>query len=144
MGLNIGMLIEIVVALLLVLTIAYCMVLNRRLTRLRADEEVLRATIAELITATEIAERAILGLKATAADCEKSLGSRLSTADGTIAELERRISLGVDVLRRLIAASRVPEARQEPAPRPAPESTYREAPPAEPVYREPPMAPSYQ
>ena len=61
--LPIGMIIEGLVAVLLLITIGYCWMLNRRLQRLRADEEVLRATISELMTATEIAERAILGLK---------------------------------------------------------------------------------
>jgi hypothetical protein len=100
-GLNLGMAIEIVVAALLVLTIVYCTVLNRRLTRLRADEEVLRATIAELITATEIAERAILGLKATAAECEKSLGSRLVKAEAMIVDLDRQTTAGGEIVRRI-------------------------------------------
>lgn len=100
-GFNIGMAIELVVAVLLVLTIGYCTILNRRLTRLRADEEILRATIAELITATEIAERAIFGLKATAADCEKSLGGRLAAADGMVHELDRQIAAGSDLFRRI-------------------------------------------
>ncbi|WP_181707500.1 DUF6468 domain-containing protein [Chthonobacter rhizosphaerae] len=116
-GLNLGMIIEIIVAVLLVLTIAYCMVLNKRLTRLRADEEVLRATISELITATEIAERAILGLKATAAECEKTLGGKLKAADGAILDLDRRITTGNDIVRRLVAiAGAASPAPQQPAP----------------------------
>ena len=47
-------------------TIGYCCTLNRRLKRLQADEQSLKATIAELITATEIAERAVSELKRTA------------------------------------------------------------------------------
>ena len=47
-----GIVIEILVAFLLVLTIAYCMSLNRRLKLLRSDEHSLRATISELVTAT--------------------------------------------------------------------------------------------
>jgi hypothetical protein len=62
-----GFAIESLVAILLILTIGYCMLLNTRLKRLKADEHSLKATIAELITATEIAERAIGGLKHTAA-----------------------------------------------------------------------------
>ena len=68
-----GVAIESLVAVLLMLTIGYCMLLNRRLKRLKADEHSLKATIAELITATEIAERAIGGLKHTVRDVnEKS------------------------------------------------------------------------
>mgnify|MGYP007041042221 CR=1 FL=1 len=54
-----GLAIESLVAVLLMLTIGYCWLLNKRLQRLKADEHSLKATIAELITATEIAERAI-------------------------------------------------------------------------------------
>jgi hypothetical protein len=59
-----GLAIESLVAVLLILTIGYCMLLNKRLKRLRADEQSLKATISELITATEIAERAIGGHRA--------------------------------------------------------------------------------
>ena len=76
-----GMIIEMLVAILLVLTIAYCISLNRRLKLLKADEQSLRATISELVTATEIAERAIAGLKLTVHECEAGLGARLRSAD---------------------------------------------------------------
>ena len=52
---SLGVVIESLVAVLLMLTIGYCMLLNKRLQRLKADEHSLKATIAELITATEIA-----------------------------------------------------------------------------------------
>ncbi|WP_237152565.1 DUF6468 domain-containing protein [Oryzibacter oryziterrae] len=98
---NLGIAIEIVVAVLLVLTIFYCAVLNRRLTRLRADEEILRATISELITATEIAERAIFGLRATAAECEKSLGARMGSAEELLGNLDQRLSAGNEIVKRI-------------------------------------------
>ena len=75
-----GMVIESLVAVLLLLTIGYCMVLNKRLLRLKADEQSLKATIGELITATEIAERAIGGLKHTVRDVNENLGSQLNSA----------------------------------------------------------------
>lgn len=114
-GLNLGMAIEMVVAILLVLTIVYCAVLNRRLTRLRADEEVLRATISELITATEIAERAILGLKATAAECERSLGGRMTASEALIADLDRKLEAGNGIVKR-IGAIVGAAGHREPAP----------------------------
>ncbi len=61
---SLGIVIESLVAVLLMLTIGYCALLNNRLKRLKADEHSLKATIAELITATEIAERAIGGPQA--------------------------------------------------------------------------------
>lgn len=100
-GLNLGVAIEIVVAILLALTIVYCAILNRRLTRLRADEEVLRATISELITATEIAERAILGLKATASECERAVGGRMLAAETLLGDLDQRLTAGNEIIKRI-------------------------------------------
>jgi hypothetical protein len=70
---GLGMMIESLVALLLMLTVGYCMLLNRRLKLLKSDEHSLRATISELVTATDIAERAIAGLKLTVEECEVEL-----------------------------------------------------------------------
>jgi hypothetical protein len=96
-----GLIIEALVAILLMLTIAYCMMLNRRLKLLRADENALRCTIAELVTATEIAERAIAGLKVTARECDLGLGERLTRADRLCADLDRRLAAGQDVVGHL-------------------------------------------
>lgn len=103
-----GMIIEILVAILLILTIGYCMMLNRRLKLLKADEHALRATISELITATEIAERAIAGLKITARECDIGLGERLTRAERLCADLDRRLATGKGVVENLppAAASR--------------------------------------
>ena len=70
---SLGIAIESLVAILLLITIGYCMLLNTRLKRLKADEHSLKAVIAELITATEIAERAIGGLKLTVRDVNENL-----------------------------------------------------------------------
>ena len=75
---SLGLAIESLVAVLLVVTIGYCVLLNARLKRLKADEHSLKAVIAELITATEIAERAIGGLKHTVRDVNENLGSQLA------------------------------------------------------------------
>ncbi|MBN9671395.1 DUF6468 domain-containing protein [Roseibium aggregatum] len=99
--LPLGMIIEGLVAVLLLITIGYCWMLNRRLQRLRADEEVLRATISELMTATEIAERAILGLKTTAAEADKTLGSRLKQAESMSGVLARQVGEGEKIFARI-------------------------------------------
>jgi hypothetical protein len=93
--------IESLVAILLLLTIGSCILLNRRLKKLKADEQVLKATISELITATEIAERAIAGLKLTVRDCDATLGERLHTAEQFSAEIVRQVRAGEEVLGRL-------------------------------------------
>jgi len=76
-----GLMIESLVAVLLLVTIGYCVVLNGRLKRLKADEQALKATISELITATEIAGRAVAGLKTTAQEADRTLGERLRAAE---------------------------------------------------------------
>jgi chromosome segregation ATPase len=96
-----GMVIESLVAVLLVLTIGYCMLLNKRLKRLKADEQSLKATIGELITATEIAERAIGGLKHTVRDVNENLGSQLNSATDMSRQLTKLLVEGDGVLRRI-------------------------------------------
>ena len=98
---SLGIAIESLVAILLMLTIGYCMLLNKRLQRLKADEHSLKATIAELITATEIAERAIGGLKHTVRDVNENLGSQLTAATQMSAHLKGQLAEGDSVIRRL-------------------------------------------
>jgi chromosome segregation ATPase len=96
-----GFWIEGVVAMLLLLTIVTCIVLDRRLKRFKADEQALKATISELMTATEIAERAIAGLKLTVQDCDEELSERLRSAERFSAEIADQIAAGESVLERL-------------------------------------------
>jgi Tfp pilus assembly protein PilO len=107
-----GVAIESLVAILLIVTIGYCMLLNRRLKRLKADEHSLKATIAELITATEIAERAIGGLKHTVRDVNENLGRQLQAATEMSAQLEKQLAEGDNVVRRL---SRIASAARPPS-----------------------------
>jgi hypothetical protein len=105
------------VSVLLLLTILYCVRLNRQLRLLKADEQSLRATIGELITATEIAERAIAGLKATMREGEQSLGERLARAESMTADFERELDAGEELLARLtriVGATRGPQTPAAP------------------------------
>jgi hypothetical protein len=77
------------------------MMLNRRLKLLKADEQSLRATISELITATEIAERAIGGLKITVHECDMGLGERLRKAERLAGDIDRAVVSGKDLISRL-------------------------------------------
>jgi Domain of unknown function (DUF6468) len=54
-----------------------------------------------LITATEIAERAITGLKSTMREGEQSLGARLRRAETLTADIDRQIAAGDNLLARL-------------------------------------------
>jgi len=118
-----SLLIESLVAVLLVLTIGYCLILNRRLKRLRADESSLRATIAELVTATTVAERAIEGLRTTVTDCDATLGERLRNAERISADLSRDVRRGDEIISRIhriaVAAKSPGAAPLEPVPAPA-------------------------
>jgi hypothetical protein len=98
---SLGIVIESLVAALLLLTIGYCMLLNKRLKLLKADEHSLKATIGELITATEIAERAIGSLKHTVRDVNEHLGNKIATAADMSEQLKRQLAEGDNVLRRL-------------------------------------------
>jgi hypothetical protein len=111
---TVGMIIESLVAVLLVLTIGFCALLNMRLKRLKADEQSLKATIGELITATEIAERAIGGLKHTVRDCDENLGSRLAMAGEMVERLQKQLAEGDEIMHRLarIATAARPSAEQ--------------------------------
>jgi len=115
---TLGIAIESLVAILLMLTIGYCMLLNSRLKRLKADEHSLKATIAELITATEIAERAIGGLKHTVREVNEHLGSQLTSAEQMSQQLKKQLAEGDNVFRRLsrIAIAARPATAVEPEP----------------------------
>jgi hypothetical protein len=96
-----GLFIESLVAILLLVTIGYCVVLNRRLKRFKADEQSLKATISELITATGVAQRCVAGLKMTARECEATLGERLRDAEACCADLARHVKSGDAIIARL-------------------------------------------
>ena len=106
------------------LSIVYCVALNKRLQRLKADEQTLKATISELITATEIAEREVNELKHAAQQNDATLGERVRAAERCCVELDRQVSAGDVVLTRLsrvVVAARslqdVPSAATAPDPK---------------------------
>ena len=138
---SLGLTIETLVAVLLVVTIGYCMLLNSRLKRLRADEHSLKAVIAELVTATEIAERAIGGLKHTVRDVNEHLGSQLGAAQEMSDHLRKQLAEADHVVRRL---SKIAIAARSPVDEPVaapPVAAAPVAPPA-PVAPTAPVAPA--
>ena len=138
---SLGLAIESLVAILLLFTIGYCMVLNRRLQRLKADEHSLKAVIGELVTATEIAERAIGGLKHTVRDVNEHLGSQLGAAQEMSDHLRKQLAEADHVVRRL---SKIAIAARSPVDEPVaapPVAAAPVAPPA-PVAPTAPVAPA--
>lgn len=116
-----GLTIESLVAVLLLLTIGYCVQLNRRLKTLHADEKAMKSAVTELVAATEAAQRAISGLKLTVRESDEGLGERLRTAERFTADLTTQIKNGEEVLDRLVrivGAGRGEAAPQAAAPTP--------------------------
>jgi len=75
----------------------------------------MQQTIAELITATDSAERAIAGLKATVREADETLGERLKSAERFSTEMRQNATAGAEVLNRLskIAGAHLMEAEPE-------------------------------
>ncbi len=114
MSYHYGFLVETMVSILLLLTILYCVRLNKQLRLLKADEQSLRATISELITATEIAERAIGGLKATMREGEQTLNDRLNRGEQMSTDIERQLKAGEDLLAKITRIAGAGRAAEEP------------------------------
>lgn len=110
-----GFAIETMVSILLLLTILYCVRLNRQIRLLKADEQSLRATISELITATEIAERAIAGLKSTMREGEQTLTERLARSEQLSADIEQKLKAGAELLSRLTRIASLARPAEAPS-----------------------------
>lgn len=101
MSYGFGLTIESLVAILLLLTILYCARLNKQIEKLKADEKLMKASVAELVMATERAERAIAGLKLTANEAQDTLGARLREAESYCNAMTASLQAGEDLLSRL-------------------------------------------
>ena len=115
-GLPLGIFVEGAVAVLLALTIGYCMVLNRRLKRLHADKDVMRQMVADLVGATNLANQAIKELKQTAVEADLALNSRLEEAERFGIELANHVTSGTAVLERIAKITSVARQSQVPEP----------------------------
>jgi cell division protein FtsX len=132
MGSVFGLLIELIVVVLLGFTVAYCVLLDRRLQRLRSDETAMRQTVVDLGLATERAEKAIEGLRSGIRDWEGVIGGRIMDAERVNMQLQETIHAGDEVLDRIsrivtgarkamteIESRQAPEVAQHVPPAPA-------------------------
>ncbi len=87
LGSHLGVIIELMVACLLVVTIGYCFIVNRKLTALRADQSGLRVVIGELNRSTERAERAIQEMRRVAQAVDGEIAGHVGVAQTTRDEL---------------------------------------------------------
>ena len=109
-----GYLIESMVSVLLLMTILYCVRLNKQIRLLKADEQSLRLTISELVTATEIAERAITGLKQTMREGEQVLTQRLQRSEELSTDIESKMKAAEGLLAKLARIAAVGRPAPEP------------------------------
>ncbi|KQT81808.1 glutamyl-tRNA reductase [Methylobacterium sp. Leaf465] len=142
MSLLVTLLADGLVAVLLVASIVSSMRLSGRITKLKADEAALRQTIGDLVMASSTAERAIVGLRATLDECDRTLADRLGTAERYATDLAAHVEAGETVIARIasIVAQAAPtrELARTAAPAPEPLDLERVVPPV----RVAPPAPS--
>jgi hypothetical protein len=101
MAISFGAIVESAVSLLLVVTIAYCILLNSRLKRLHADRGAMAEMIAELVDTTNRANVTVGGLKQMVDEANLALGARLEEAERFGIELANHVSAGQEVLERI-------------------------------------------
>jgi hypothetical protein len=100
-GIPFGLVVESLVAVLLATTIGYCVILNQRLKRLHADRGELRKMVADLVSATSLANAAIQELKTTARESETVLAARLEEAEKFGQELANHVTAGHQVMDKI-------------------------------------------
>ena len=119
MSFVVNILADLLLGILLVAAIVSSAALSRRIARLKADESAMRKTVAELMLATETAERAIAGLRTTLGDCDRTLADRLRTAERYAADLAEQVAAGetvMDRIARIVESSRAVAAAEPAAP----------------------------
>ncbi|MBU1176588.1 MAG: chemotaxis protein [Alphaproteobacteria bacterium] len=127
MGLPLGIVVEGLVSVLLLLTIGYAIVLNERLKRLHADRDTLKQAVAELVLATDKADRAVSELRQTATEAELALGARLQEADRFAVELANHVTSGQAVMARIARILEVSRERDAPPSPQTPANRAQEA-----------------
>jgi hypothetical protein len=97
-----------VVAVLLVVTIWYAVLLNRRLANLRADRDRLEQVIGALQAASHQSEAALGAFKVAAIEAGTELQASVDRAQGTRADLEFMIQKATETADRLERVVRMP------------------------------------
>ncbi|MBB4051491.1 hypothetical protein GGR20_001127 [Devosia subaequoris] len=113
LGLPLGLIVEGAVAILLALTIGYCVLLNQRLKRLHQDKDAMAKMVADLVSATNLANQAIKELKGTAVEADLTLSARMEEAERFGVELANHVTAGTVLMERIAKITSV--ARQSQA-----------------------------
>lgn len=118
MELSLGVAIETLVAVLLAVTIGYCVLVNRKLMQLRSDQSELKSIVRDLHAATHQAEQAIAGLRESAALADDSLGHQVERVRALDKQLRVDIGKGEALLAKLAAMPRAAQVASPVAPAP--------------------------
>lgn len=110
---SLGLIVEVSVAILLATTIGYLVILNHRLKRLRADRAELQAMVRDLVAATELADRAIAGLRSAAGECEANITERLAEAERFTVDMAYHVTSGQAVLEKIARITQAVAAHRE-------------------------------
>lgn len=105
MSLNYAFLLDVLIAILLVATIAYAFVLDRRLAKLRANKGELEEFVARLNAATQKAEESTRGMRQTAENCQRMMNDPVNKAQALRDELQFLIERADQTGERLANAS---------------------------------------
>lgn len=124
---SLGIFIEGLVAVLLVVTIGYCVLVNRKLEQLRSNQSELRQIIRELNAATGQAETAIAALRTTADASEEAVAKAVEESRELVAQLRAELTEGQALLAKIAAIVRAQRQAARPgaaaAAGPAPDRT---------------------
>lgn len=82
---------NLLVAFLLVLTTTWCVLLYRRLARLRVERRDIEAFVTAIDMASQRAEAAIAGIRESAVEAQRALGGQKELAQQRVAELSRLV-----------------------------------------------------
>ncbi len=121
---TISLAMDLLLAALLIAMIAHGILLNRRLTSLRADREALAAVVHDFQIATGQATAGMDGMRTAADVTGKALQAQIDAGRAAIRDLEFLVERGERMADRLEAASRMRPAAPEVA---APATTVRSA-----------------
>lgn len=105
-----SLIIDLVVAGLLVATIIYASVLNRKLATLRSSKQEMESLAGRLVESTQHAERALADLKSAANDTGDQLERRVAEARNLVDDLRFLVDKGSGLADRL--ASDIDKSRQ--------------------------------
>jgi hypothetical protein len=110
---NLNFFLELGLEILLAFTLAYCVILERRLAAVRKGQEGLKTTIGELNMAISGAGASLRALKAAAGEAAVTLDERLKRARLHIDELSVLTASGERIAQRMEGAASTPRVARE-------------------------------